>query len=564
MKKRWKLIDTDPEKVAALKASIRMHEVIARLLVQRGIFTADDARRFFQPSLIQLHDPMLMADMEKAVRRLLQAREQQQPVLVFGDYDVDGTTAIALVYSFLKNHGFRCDYYVPNRYTEGYGISQKGIEYAFRNNIKLIVALDCGIKAHQYVEQAAAGGVDFIICDHHLPDAQLPPALAVLDPKRSDCPYPYKELSGCGIGFKLITALARKLGIPLSTVNEYLDLVAVSIAADIVPVTGENRVMAHQGLRKLNSRPQPGLKALIAASGLKKEITFNDLVFVIGPRINAAGRMDDARHAIRLLLGETENLDEQAGLLERLNDERREHDLSITRQALAMLQDNPDLQRRKTTVLFHESWHKGVVGIVASRLQDHYFRPTVVLTESNGIISGSARSVPGFDLYQAIDACRDVLLEYGGHTFAAGIKLTPDRLPAFISRFEEVVAATISDEQLVPELTISAEIPLSLISPSFCKQLRWFAPHGPQNQRPLFVTNGVKDTGWSRVVKTSHLKLVVKKDKATVSGVGFDMAEHLPRMRAGTPFSICYAVHENHYNGQMRAEIKLKDLAWDT
>ncbi|MCS6917447.1 MAG: single-stranded-DNA-specific exonuclease RecJ [Chitinophagales bacterium] len=563
MRRRWNLIQTDPQQVADLTAATKLDDLIARLLVQRGITTEAEARRFFKPSLDQLPDPMLMADMDKAVHRLLQARNGQQPVLVYGDYDVDGTTAVAMVFSFLKSQGFHCDYYVPNRYTEGYGISQQGINYAHNNGIRLIVALDCGIKSHKMVAEAAQAGIDFIVCDHHLPDAEIPPAVAVLDPKRTDCRYPYKELSGCGIGFKLVSALARQLGRRYADVNTYLDLVAVSIAADIVPVTGENRVLAYYGLKKINENPRPGLKALSVVSGLRREITFNDLVFVIGPRINAAGRMDDARKAIRLLLEEGSQAEELAHQLDRLNDIRREHDLNITQQALNMLEQQPELQERKTTVLFDAGWHKGVIGIVASRLQDYYFRPTVILTESNGLLSGSARSVPGFDLYEAIDACRDVLVEYGGHTFAAGLKLLPENLELFVRRFEEVVADTIKEDQLIPELNISAEIHLSSINPSLWNLLKRFAPHGPQNQRPLFVTNGVTDTGWSRVVKEKDLKVNLKKDRCTVTGIGFGMADQLPRIRQGLPFSICYTVHENEWNGEKRLEIKLKDLLWN-
>ncbi|MCS6991720.1 MAG: single-stranded-DNA-specific exonuclease RecJ [Chitinophagales bacterium] len=567
MRRRWKIIDTNPEAVAHLTDLLqRQHkkkvdEIIVRLLVQRGIQSPEDAHRFFYPSLDQLHDPFSMADMDKAIMRLLEAKAQQQNLMVLGDYDVDGTTAVAMVYRFLKDQGFRCTFYIPNRYTEGYGVSRKAIEYAQRNQVRLIITLDCGIKSHKLIAEAAQAGIDFIVCDHHLPDATLPPACAILDPKRRDCPYPYKELSGCGIGFKLISALAKKLGRPYEVVNEFLDLVAVSIAADIVPVTGENRVLAHFGLRKINRQPNPGLAALIQVSGLTKEITFNDLVFILGPRINAAGRMSDATHAVNLLLAEAPNLEEQAVQLNIFNEERRKHDTEITQQALSMLLEDPAENARKTTVVYDPHWHKGVVGIVASRLQDHFFRPTIVITESNGLLCGSARSVPGFDLYEALHACRDLLVEYGGHTFAAGLKLMPDKLEAFKRRFEEVVAATITEEQLIPELLISAEIHFAHLTSTFSRRLKFFAPHGPDNLRPVFITTGVSDTGYSRIVKDNHLKVVLRKDAVTVSGIGYDMAHHLSRIQDGKPFDVCFVVQENEHNGEKRVEIKIKDLS---
>lgn len=560
MEKRWVILQTDQEVSAQLQQSLHIHQALSDLLVQRGISTYEEARKFFRPSLEHLHDPFLMKDMDKAVERILRALRNHEKILIYGDYDVDGTTAVALVYSFFRELGADVDYYVPNRYHEGYGISLKGIDFARENGFKLVIALDCGIKAIDKMEYAAQHNIDFIICDHHLPDEQLPKAVAVLDPKRKDCQYPYKELSGCGIGFKLISAVARKKHLGYESVNKYLDFVVVSIAADIVPITGENRALAYFGLQRLNKEPSEGLRALIELNQLRKPLTITDLVFIIGPRINAAGRMDDARHAVRLLISGIDQATSHAEVLNKHNLERKGFDSSITQEAIAMLDSDPGQNGRKTTVIFKSDWHKGVIGIVASRLIDVWYRPTIVCTESNGIVAGSARSVPGFDIYEAIYACRDLLEQFGGHMFAAGITMKRDNLDAFRERFEEVVASTIDERLLIPEIEINSVLEPEDITPKFYNILRQFGPFGPGNMKPLFVTRGVSDSGWSKVVGTDHLKFYLKKNGASLQGVGFGMGAHLERIRSPEPFDICYSLEENEWNGRRRIEMLVKDI----
>jgi len=560
MEKRWVILQTDQEVSAQLQQSLHIHQALSDLLVQRGISTYEEARKFFRPSLEHLHDPFLMKDMDQAVERILRALRNHEKILIYGDYDVDGTTAVALVYSFFRELGADVDYYVPNRYHEGYGISLKGIDFARENGFKLVIALDCGIKAIDKMEYAAQHNIDFIICDHHLPDEQLPKAVAVLDPKRKDCQYPYKELSGCGIGFKLISAVARKKHLGYESVNKYLDFVVVSIAADIVPITGENRALAYFGLQRLNKEPSEGLRALIELNQLRKPLTITDLVFIIGPRINAAGRMDDARHAVRLLISGIDQATSHAEVLNKHNLERKGFDSSITQEAIAMLDSDPGQNGRKTTVIFKSDWHKGVIGIVASRLIDVWYRPTIVCTESNGIVAGSARSVPGFDIYEAIYACRDLLEQFGGHMFAAGITMKRDNLDAFRERFEEVVASTIDERLLIPEIEINSVLEPEDITPKFYNILRQFGPFGPGNMKPLFVTRGVSDSGWSKVVGTDHLKFYLKKNGASLQGVGFGMGAHLERIRSPEPFDICYSLEENEWNGRRRIEMLVKDI----
>lgn len=560
MQKRWVIRDADTEAVERLQQALNIPAALAMLLVQRGITTFEDARRFFRPSLEHLHDPFLMKDMDKAVDRILRALRSHERILIYGDYDVDGTTSVALAYSFFKELGADVDYYVPNRYSEGYGISLQGIDYAHTNGFKLVIALDCGIKAADKIEYASQRHIDFIICDHHLPDENIPKAVAVLDPKRTDCHYPYKELSGCGIGFKLISAVARKKHLGYDSVNKYLDFVVVSIAADIVPITGENRVLAYYGLQRLNKEPSEGLRALIELNQLKKPLTVSDLVFIVGPRINAAGRMDDARHAVRLLVSGIEQASSHAQVLNKHNTDRKGFDSSITQEAIEMLQNDPEQQSRKTTVIFKSDWHKGVIGIVASRLIDLWYRPTIVFTESNGIIAGSARSVPGFDIYEAIYACRDLLEQFGGHMFAAGITMKRDNLDAFRRRFEEVVATSIDERLLIPEIEINATLDPADVTPKFYNILRQFGPFGPQNMKPLFVTQGVVDNGWTKVVGTDHIRFYVKKNEANLQGVGFGMAEHISKIKSGEPFDICYSLEENEWNGRKRIEMLVKDI----
>ncbi|MEO6443332.1 MAG: single-stranded-DNA-specific exonuclease RecJ [Chitinophagales bacterium] len=561
MVKRWVLRETDPHKFARLQTALNIHPVLLQLLVQRGIATFDDAKKFFRPSLSDLHDPFLMQDMGKAIDRIEAAFANEEKVLIYGDYDVDGTTAVATAYSFFLELGLEIDYYVPNRYTEGYGISTRGIDWAKENGFTLIIALDCGIKSVDKIDYAKTLSIDFIICDHHLPGEKIPDAVAVLDPKRKDCEYPYKELCGCGIGFKLISAFAQKNNLPDESYLKYLDFVVVSIASDIVPITGENRVLAFYGLQKINLQPSEGLRALMNTNAVKKEFTISDLVFVIGPRINAAGRMDDARNAVRLLISESaHHAAGNAEVLNKHNMDRREYDASITQEALAMLHDDPDQNGKRSTVLFQPHWHKGVIGIVASRLIDKWYRPTIILTESNGFATGSARSVAGFDIYEAILSCCDLLEQFGGHMFAAGLTMRLENVAAFTQRFEEVVAATIEERYLTPEIEINALLEMEEITPKFFSVLKQFAPFGPQNMKPLFMTSGVLDTSWSRLVGTEHLKFSLKKGSSSLSGIGFGMGSFLPRVKSTQPFDICYNLDENEWNGRKRIEMNVKDI----
>ncbi|MEO5675012.1 MAG: single-stranded-DNA-specific exonuclease RecJ [Chitinophagales bacterium] len=560
MEKRWVLKETDSECEKHLKEVLNIHPLLIQMLVQRGIRSYDDAKYFFRPLLDHLHNPFLMADMIKAVERVTRAMRDHEKILIYGDYDVDGTTSVALVYSFLKELGVAVDYYVPNRYSEGYGISKKGIDFAKDQGFTLVIALDCGIKANDKIEYANERQVDFIICDHHLPGDEIPPAIAVLDPKRKDCGYPFKELSGCGIGFKLISALAMELKLPMDQVYKFLDYVVVSIASDIVPITGENRVLAYYGLQKLNQKPCDGLRALIELSSQRKSFSISDVVFLLGPRINAAGRINDARDAVRLLISGIELASSHARLLNKHNQERKDHDLNITRQAKEMLDKDHLQNTRKTTVLFDKDWHKGVIGIVASRLIESWYRPTIIFTESNGMLSGSARSVRGFDIHEAIYNCRDLLEQFGGHMFAAGLTLKPENLEAFRNKFEDIVASTIEERYLTPEIEINAELHPKDITPKFFNILQQLAPFGPSNMKPVFVTHGVIDKGWSRVVGNDHLKLSIEKDGTQLSGMAFGYGKHLEKVKSGKPFDICYTLEENEWEGRKKIEMLVTDL----
>jgi len=563
MQLRWAVKQADEKKVSALQQELKVHPVLCKLLVQRGIETYEEAKNFFRPDLNNLHDPFLMKDMDKAVSRIGEAISRNEKILIYGDYDVDGTTAVATVYSFFKEFYPNVDYYVPHRYAEGYGISFKGVDFAVDNNFSLIIALDCGIKANDKVDYANSKGIDFIICDHHNPGDELPKAIAVLDPKRKDCPYPYKELSGCGIGFKLIQAFAMQNGIPVEKYYRFLDLVCVSIGADIVPINGENRILAFHGLKKVNENPSPGLKKLIEVAGTQKKMDITNVVFIIAPRINAAGRMDDARHAVKLLI--TDEVDVEAELkaeqLNKLNSERKDLDKNITAQALEIIAGDEKLLHRKSTVVFNPEWHKGVIGIVASRLTEIYYRPTIVLTESDGKVTGSARSVKNFDLYEAIYECRDLLIQFGGHKFAAGLTLQPDKVEALSQKFDEVVSARITDEQLIPELEIDAEIELEDINPKFFSILEQMAPFGPENMRPVFVTKGVSDSNWSKIVKEEHIKFSVRKNGSnSVDGIGFRLAPKFNLVKTGL-FDIAYQIDQNEYMGNVRLQMLVKDIA---
>lgn len=563
MQKRWTLKPADEATVIALQAALKIHPALCRLLVARGIETYEAAKNFFRPELKDLHDPFLMKDMHKAIERITNALVSQEKILIYGDYDVDGTTAIATVYSFFKEiHPF-IDFYVPHRYTEGYGISKQSIDFALANGFTLVIALDCGIKANDKIAYANTLGIDFVICDHHQPGEEIPAAVAVLDPKRSDCPYPYKELSGCGIGFKLIQAFSLQHGIDAVKYMQWLDLLCVSIGSDIVSMTGENRILAYHGLKKLNTNPCCGLRRLKELAGSEKEMDIDDVVFLIGPRINAAGRMDDARHAVRLLISEDEDFDgdEKAYQLNKYNNERKDLDRSITAHALEMIASDQTLVARKSTVVFHPEWHKGVIGIVASRLTETYYRPTIVLTESDGKVTGSARSVKHFDLYEAIYECRDLLIQFGGHKFAAGLTMQKENIDAFRLKFDEVVSARISAHQLVPEIEIDAQLELSDITPRFFGILQQMAPFGPDNMKPVFLTRGVIDTGWSKIVKEDHIKFSVRGNAggATIGGIGFGLAPKFNLLKSG-PFDLVYQLAENEWQGNVSLQLVVKDL----
>ena len=563
--KRWAFKETgSPDLVESLANQLNISTVLSNLLIQRGINTYEDAKKFFRPSVSDLHDPFLMKDMDKAIARLEQAIRDNENILVYGDYDVDGTTAVALVYSFIKSFYDRVDYYLPDRYKEGYGISFAGIDFANDNNFSLIIALDCGIKANDKTAYAKKLGIDFIICDHHRPGEKLPVAAAVLDPKRSDCTYPFNELSGCGIGFKLIQAYAQKHDIPYEQLEQYLDLVAISTAADIVSIVGENRVLVYFGLQWLNKNQRPGIKAILDLAQVKRELNVTDIVFIIGPRINAAGRIQDARQAVDLLISanrsdamfEGEKINES-------NTERRSLDLSITEHALTIIQEDPLFSKRKSTVLFHPSWHKGVIGIVASRLTEKYYRPTVILTESNGLATGSARSIKDFDIYNAIESCSDLLEQFGGHMYAAGLTMKIENIEKFSERFEEIVATTMGEHILTQEVEIDSLLSFKEITPSFFKVLKQFAPFGPGNMNPVFKTENVRDTGMSRIVGNNHLKLNLAEDETTrfgMDGIAFQLGQFYPMVARKIPFDICYSIEENVWNGKTSLQLNVKDI----
>jgi single-stranded-DNA-specific exonuclease len=559
MEKRWTIINDEREITASLQKVLNIHPILCKILSQRGLTDYDLAKNFFRPQLSQLHDPWLMKDMDKAVDRILAAFDKKEKILVFGDYDVDGTTSVASMYSFLKKYYNELDFYIPHRYREGYGISKAGIEYAIENGFTLIISLDCGIKSVDLIRYAKEKGIDFVVCDHHLPDAELPPAVALLNPKQADCNYPYKDLCGCGVGFKLMTALTEKMNLPPESVYGYLDLVATAIAADIVPMTGENRILAFHGMKKANENPNNGIRALGQLSGLQKELLIHDLVFMIAPRVNAAGRMDDARKAVQMFVAPTyEEALHYAQMLHSDNSDRKEADISITREALALIAGNEEWLNRKSTVLFQEHWHKGVVGIVASRLIEHYYRPTIVLTRSGDYAAGSARSVPGFNLYEAVHACREHLLGYGGHFAAAGMTLEIDKVDAFRNKFEEVIAASIPDHCLTPELIIDSEISFKDITPAFLDIINQMEPFGPENLRPVFVARRVTDSGFSKIVKHEHLRFSLRQNGVVLTGIGFGMAKKYPLLSKYV--DIVFKIDENEWNGQKSLQMKVIDI----
>lgn len=563
MFKRWVYKEIPPEnRITELSKSININPYLSAILLQRGIDNFETAREYFRPSLEKLHDPFLMKDMDKAVDRLHKAIEGKEKILIYGDYDVDGTTAVSLVYSYLRKFYPLCDVYIPDRYAEGYGVSQAGIEWASANGFSLIIALDCGIKASEMVGLANHNGIDFIICDHHLPDKNIPNAVAVLDPKQEDCNYPYRELSGCGLGYKLLQAYAR-IYRDEKELYEYLDLVAVSIASDIVPIADENRILTYFGLKKLNENPLPGLKALKEYSGAHTELDVSGIVFTLGPRINAAGRVAHARAAVDLLIAETE--DEAIALAEKVNlknEVRKQFDFDITEEAIAMIEGNETLRSAKSTVLFKNTWHKGVIGIVAARCIERYYRPTVILTESNNKITGSARSVNGFNLYNAILECSDLLEKFGGHKYAAGLTLDSSNLSAFQQRFEEVVSASITEEMLVPVIEIDMSIHFDVVTPKFINVLKQMSPFGPENQKPVFEARNVYVFNSLSSFKDRHIRFLAGQagNETVFNAVGFDLAEHYERMSYGDPFNMTFTIEENSYNGNSSVQLRIRDV----
>ena len=580
LEKRWVVKSQGEAKaVADLVAGQRISPVLANLLVQRGIDTNEKASRFFNPRLEELHDPFLMKDMDRAVERIERAIKNREKIMVYGDYDVDGTTAVALVYTFLRRLGHdNLRFYIPDRYNEGYGVSIKSIDYAASKGVSLVITLDCGIKASEKVAYAKEKGIDYIICDHHLPADHLPEAVAVLDPKRHDCEYPFKELSGCGVGFKLVQAYALRNNIPFSEVERLLDMVVVSIASDIVPLTGENRILAHFGLKRLNENPSKGLLSIIKICGLEKHtITIDDIVFKIGPRINAAGRMrvdeedenaapSGGHAAVNLLIERNEKAAENFGsMIDTFNQDRKSIDRSVTIEAHELIESNPELKNRKSTVIYNPKWMKGIVGIVASRLIETYYRPTVVMTMSNGFATGSARSVPGFDLYQAVESCADLLENFGGHMYAAGLTMKPENVEEFTRRFNAYVEEHIDPQMLIPQVEIDAELLFSDITPAFRRDLNRFQPFGPGNTAPVFITRGASSHGDARLVgaECEHLRMDLmqrQKPNTTLQAIAFQQPTHFEWVRSGRPVDVCYTIVENHYRGTVSTQLRVKDI----
>ena len=561
MQKRWRILPHHVELTNALVKALSINSILCQILTQRGIKTFETAKDFFRPNLNQLHDPWLMKDMDKAVQRIETAFKKNEHILVFGDYDVDGTTSVASMYQFLKKIYSNVDYYIPHRYKEGYGVSKMGIDFAKENNFTLIISLDCGIKSADLIAYAKDLGIDFIVCDHHLPDAILPPAVAILNPKQIDCTYPYKELCGCGVGFKLIQALADKFKLEPESYLYYLDLVATAIAADIVPINGENRTLAYFGLERVNNYPSVGIKTLMQLAAVKDKMTISNLVFIIAPRINAAGRMDDAKKAVQLFIEQdVEQALAYAKILQSDNLDRKEADASITAEALSIIENSNDAITRKSTVVYREHWHKGVVGIVASRLIESYFRPTVVLAKSGEIVAGSARSVPGFNLYEAIYACKEHLIGFGGHFAAAGLTLEESKIEDFKNAFEEAVSNQITPDQLIPEIIIDAEIKFEEINLNFYNILTQMEPFGPENMRPVFVSKKVYNSGFSKVVKEQHIKFSLKQGNTTMNGIGFGIASKFSLLDMNRPIDVVYTLDLNEWNGNKSVQLKVIDL----
>ena len=548
------------QKVSQLAELINVPNLIAQLLLQRGIETFEQAKKFFRPQLHDLYDPFLMKDMDKAIDRLILALQKHERIMVYGDYDVDGTTSVSTVYSYFKKYTSNLEYYIPDRYKEGYGISKIGIDYAKEQGISLIIALDCGTRSIELIDYAKTLGIDFIVCDHHLPGDELPKAVALLNPKRKDCQYPYKEMSGCGIGFKLIQAYAIANDLPIEDVYKYLDLVAVSTCSDIVDIRDENRILVYYGLKKLNENPCIGLQALLQSYQIKDEYEVADIVFGIGPKINAAGRIADAKSSVKLLIEEDFH---QAMFLAKTlienNTERKDIDNDITKEALEILERDHVLRHKKSTVLYSEKWHKGVIGIVASRLIETYYKPTIIFSEVNGMLTGSARSIKNFDIHDAIGACGDIVVQYGGHKYAAGLTIKKESFEMFTERFEEIVSKNCTDELLTPEISYDTEIGFDDINGKFFTLLDQFKPHGPGNMTPIFRTNQVLDAG-SKIVKEKHLKLMAYQNGKKFDGIGFNMSELFPLVSKNQAFDVCYSLEMNEFKGQKNLQLKIRDV----
>lgn len=558
MEKRWIIQKSDQKFVQKLAKDLGVNHIVAHLLVLRGIENFDDAKLFFRPELKHLHDPFLMKNMQDAVDRIEKAIANKEKVLVYGDYDVDGTTSVAMMYSFLKRFSPEIEYYIPCRYEEGYGISLKGIDYAKKNNFSLIIALDCGIRAFNQVDYANEKEVDFIICDHHNPADKIPNAIAILNPKQSDCNYPYKELSGCGVGFKLIQAYSQKNNIDFSEISEYLDLLTVSIGADIVPMTGENRVFSYFGLKQINTHPRAGLKALMDIANKIKELSISDVVFGIAPRINAAGRIEHAKKAVEILVEQDlDRAKKLASFIEENNVTRRNLDQNITKEALEMIDEN-----KKSTVVFSKNWHKGVVGIVASRVIESHYKPTIVLAEKDGILTGSARSVHDFDLYEAISKCAYLCEKFGGHKYAAGLSIKKENLSEFIIAFEKAVSESITEDQLSPKIDVDMEIDIDAVDDKLFRIIKQFSPFGPQNLSPIFVSRSVVDNGYGKRIGAdkSHLRINTKTASGSLAGIGFSMGDAFEKIKDYNEFDICYSINENEWNGRKNLQLMLNDL----
>jgi len=558
----WHILDFDADRALEIARSLEIEPLFGQLLAQRGIVHEAEAQEFLQPDWSRLHDPFLMRDMDRAVERLERAIQSGERILLYGDYDVDGTTSVALMYAFLSVFYKNIDYYLPDRDKEGYGISREGVAYARQTGCSLVIAMDCGIKAHGTIAGAAAHGIDFIVCDHHLPEGALPPAYANLDPKRADCPYPYKELSGCGIAFKLAQAFARHHHTPVEHLNYLLDLVAVSIACDIVPMTGENRILAYYGLKKFNQDPRVGFWALVQRSNRHYPLTINDIVFGVGPLINAAGRLGDAREAVKLLLSaDKQSALDNAGALVEINRQRREVDFATSEEARRRFLALPDWTTRKSIVLYEPEWHKGIIGIAASRMAESFHRPAVILTQSDDHVVGSARSVPGFDLYDALQHCEDLFYSFGGHAHAAGMQMPPENVDKFIQQFEELVQNSLSPEAERPMLAINAELALHQITPAFWRMLKQFAPFGPHNLPPVFIARNIVDTGRSRLLENNHVRFAIQQKGSSKiwTGIGFGIADTFNALRH-QPFDMAFSLQEGYWRGEKILSLSVKDI----